>query len=269
MTVTFEEITVPPPPVSSDDWNDEGVVILKNFVPEDLMVAYENLWLSVNGPDAANRPMGWPDPIPYMRHPQLLNILTFPALAQLLEDLIGEPAGLHLNLTGWQSTQRDWHQDSYLNPSHVGDKYAAVWMAFADIHPDSGPFQYVPGSHRWRQVTRDLILEQLAPEERDHRWPKFSERVLTPLFEQKIADSGGNVISHLPSRGDVLIWHGRLMHRGSRPNVPGMERRSLIAHYSGIKHRKDMPKAQRNGQGGYYFPLAGNVDMYYGLGEAR
>lgn len=269
MGFSFDDLTVPAPPVGPRDWNAEGVVLLKNFLPEDLMESYENLWSIINGPEGANRPMGWPDPIPYMRHRELLDILTWKPLAAVLEELIGEPAGLHLNLTGWVSTQRDWHQDSYLNPPHVGDYYAAVWIAFADIHPDSGPFQYVPGSHRWPQVTHEKILDALEPSERDHRWPKFSERILTPLFEQEIVERGNNIISHLPSRGDVLIWHGRLMHRGSRPNVPGMERRSLIAHYSGINHRGDMPKALRNGQGGYYFPIKTNVDMYYGLGEKK
>jgi len=241
------------------DWNEDGVVIHKSFLPEDLMIAYEECWLREN----KDRPMGWPDPIPYTRHPELLEILTWGPLANLLESLISEPAGLHLNLTGWQSTERDWHQDSYLNPPHVGDYYAAVWIALDDIHADSGPFQYVPGSHRWPQVTREKILGALSPEERDHRWPKFSERVLTPLFEAEIEKRGNNVVSHLPSRGDVLVWHGRLMHRGSRPNVPGMQRKSLIAHYSGIHHRQDMPKAVQRQGGGWYFPLETNLGLYY------
>lgn len=261
--MTFDDLTVPAPSLSSADWNEDGVVILPKFLPEDLMVKYEECWLREN----AERPMGWPDPIPYTRHPELLDLLTYKPLANRLEQLIGEPAGLHLNLTGWRSTERNWHQDSYLNPPHVGDYYAAVWIALDNIHPDSGPFQFVPKSHRWRQVTRELILQALSPEERDHRWPKFSERVLTPLFEDKIMKEGNNVVSHLPSRGDVLIWHGRLMHRGSAPVVPGMERRSLIAHYSGIKHRPDMPPAVQAPNGGYYFPLETNLTMYYGTNQ--
>jgi hypothetical protein len=33
-----------------------------------------------------------------------------------------------------------------------------------------------------------------------------------------------------------------------------MERRALIAHYSGINHRQDMPAARQHG-GGWYFPV--------------
>ncbi len=261
MGFTLSDLTVPAPTPSAADWNDEGVVIKKGFMPEDLMQEYEQCWLEEN----KDRPMGWPDPIPYTRHIEVRKFFTYAPLAELLESLIGEPAGVHLNLTGWRSTQRDWHQDSYLNPPHVGDAYAAVWIALDDIHPDCGPFQYVPGSHRWPQVTRELILGALEPDERDHKWPKYSERVLTPLFEEEIVKRGNNVVSHLPSRGDLLVWHGRLMHRGSPPNVPGMERRATIAHYSGIHHRQDMPQAKRVPGGGWYFPLTVDLEMYYGV----
>lgn len=253
---TLDDLSVPAPPLGPADWNNDGVVILNSFIPEYLMRNYERCWEEHN----AERPGGWPDATPYRRHPELFDLLTYGPLAEILETLIGEPAGVHLNLTGWVSTERNWHQDSYLNPPHVGDYYAAVWIALQDIHPDSGPFQYVPGSHRWPQVTREKILEALEPDERDHRWPKYSERILTPIFEDEIVKRGNNIVSHIPKRGDILIWHGRLMHRGSRPNVPGMERKALIAHYSGIRHRKDMPDAVRSSNGGWYFPIMDNID---------
>lgn len=249
---TFQDLTIPPPPIGPEDWNSEGVVVLPDFIPEELMEAYEDCWQSVN----RDRPGGWPDCTPYRRHKELFHVCTYQPLAEVLESLIGEPAAVHLNLTPWISTERDWHQDSYLNPMHVGDYYAAVWIALEAIHPDSGPFQYVPGSHRWPQVTREKILAALPPEKRDHRWPKYSEEILTPLFEQELADKEAEIVTYLPKRGDVLVWHGRLLHRGSRPNVPGMQRKALIAHYSGIHHRQDMPPAKQASTGGWYFPIS-------------
>jgi ectoine hydroxylase-related dioxygenase (phytanoyl-CoA dioxygenase family) len=188
-----------------------------------------------------------------------MDILTYSGINDTMADLIGEPAAVHLNLTGWITTRRNWHQDTYLNPPSVGDYYVAVWIALETIHPDSGPFQFVRGSHRWRTVTRDKILSILTPQEQDHRWPKFSERILTPVFEHQIQKRNAEVITYLPERGDVLFWHGRLLHRGSEPNIPGMMRKSLIAHYSGINHRQDMPEAVKHGDG-WYFPIdGGNV----------
>lgn len=268
MENNFLSITEEPPQPSSADWNEEGVVLVKNFFPENFLQQYEQCWIEENQ-TKTERPAGWPDPIPYMRHQELLQLLCYGPLSEVLHNLIGEPAGLHLNLTGWVSTERDWHQDSYLNPKHVGDKYAAVWIALDDIHPDSGPFQYIPGSHRWRQVTYEKIIKALPEEQRDHRWPKYSEEILSPIFEQEIEARGSATVSHLPSRGDLLVWHGRLLHRGSKAVVSGMERRSLIAHYSGINSRPDMPKAVQysgggwNSGGGWYFPIETDIEKYY------
>jgi hypothetical protein len=52
---TFNSITIPAPDPSKMDWNDDGVVILKSFLPENLMVEYEKCWLEEN----SDRPMGW------------------------------------------------------------------------------------------------------------------------------------------------------------------------------------------------------------------
>lgn len=263
------DLTVPPPPPSRADWNDDGVAIFHDLIPGYLLDAYAEEWIDAHGyPVMAmdwpggnvqqvgyemRRPGGWPHATPYMEHEALRVLCCDSGLGVELERLTGEPMGVHLNLTGWVTTERDWHQDSYLNPPEVGDYYAAVWVALADIHPESGPFQYVPGSHRWPQVTRAKIWEHV--DGTDPRWPKHSERVLVPLFTEEIRARKAPVVTYLPKRGDVLVWHGRLLHRGSRARQAGLERRALIAHYSGIAHRPDMPRAVQHERGGWYFPL--------------
>lgn len=260
----LRDLTEPAPPPGVSDWNDEGVVILPGFVRDEQIDAYELEWLANHrGPQRGSDGLrvfedgeggGWPDATPYVRHDALRALVCDGRISAVLARLLGEPAGVHLNLTGWVTTTRDWHQDSYLNPPHVGDYYAAIWVALEDIDPRSGPFQYVPGSHRWPQVTQARIgrLFDLS----DPRWPAKSEQVLTPLFTKEIERRDAEPIDYLPARGDVLIWHGRLLHRGSVAQIPGLQRRALIAHYSGINHRQDMPRAVRHVEGGWYMPIA-------------
>jgi len=260
----YESLSIPAPEPGPADWNENGFVIKKKLLSEELMVNYESCWMEnngtyENGEFVMTRPGGWPGCTPYRDHEEVMGILLCKEISETIEQLIGEPAGVHLNLTGWVSTTRNWHQDTYLNPPHVGDYYAAVWIALETIHPDSGPFQIVPGSHRWPVVTQEKILAALPPDKRDYRWPRYSEDVLTPIFTSEIERRNAEVLTYLPERGDVLFWHGRLVHRGSNPNTIGMPRRSLIAHYSGINHRQDMPKAKQH-KDGWYFPInGGNV----------
>lgn len=250
---TYAQLTVPAPPAGPLDWNDDGVVILKDFLPEELMQAYEECWLAnADQPGGFLDKSGWQYPTPYMNHKPVADLFSYGPLHTEMEKLIGEPAGLHLCLTGWVTTTRNWHQDSYLNPPHVGDHYIACWVALDTIHPDSGPFQYIAGSHRWPQVTRECIAPYVNLN--DKHWPTHSEVVLTPAFEEEIKRRDAVITTYLPKRGDVLLWHGRLMHRGSLANVPGMQRKAAIAHYSGINHRHDMPTAVQH-DGGWIFPI--------------
>lgn len=271
--LTLEDLTVPAPPPGRADWNAEGVVIRRGLLNtpngEDAMRRYEACWLRAHGgtgPDQRSlappwrEPGGWPDPIPYMRHPEILDLLAL--VAPCVEQTVGETMAVNLNLTGWVSTERDWHQDGYLNPPGVGDHYAAVWIALQDVDPDSGPFQYVPGSHRWPQVTQERILDALGMTTQNFTadWPSRSEKILTPLFTEEIENAGVPVSTYLPNRGDVLVWHGRLLHRGSKPRIPGTPRKALIAHFSGTKWRPDMPAAKRYRQTGLHlFPLQGRA----------
>lgn len=232
-------------------WVRDGFVILPGLLPDDLIDAYCAEWRA-----ADLGPGGYPDATPYMRHPALRALCTYGPLHDVMAHLIGEPVGVHLNLTGWVSTERDWHQDSYLNEPYVGGHYVAAWLALDDIHPDSGPFQIVPGSCRWPQVSQAKIRAALAADGDGPMWPKHSERILSPLFAAEIERRGAEAFTWVPSRGDVLLWSGRALHRGSRAKVPGMERRALIAHFSGVSHRPDMPPALEHG-GGHYFPLDG------------
>ncbi|MCB2082133.1 MAG: phytanoyl-CoA dioxygenase family protein [Rickettsiales bacterium] len=238
-------------------FRDQGFLILENFLPKKELNAY------IKEREKLKLPGGYPTPIPYMNVDQIKDLCLIKPLADKLEELFDKPMGMHLNLTGWVSTERNWHQDEYLNPPGVDGWYVAVWMALDDIHPDAGPFEYVPGSHKWDLVRRDKVLEWIEPEERKRdTWPKTSERFLTELFEKEVKKHGIESRKFIAKKGDVLIWHSRLMHRGTKPNNPDLERRTIITHFSAIDKRPDMAKPIQHKDGGYYFPFkaAGQPD---------
>ena len=110
--VTFEDL---------DDlqksWRTDGVVILEDFIPDTLIDKYCADWEQHNKVNH-DRPNGYPHECAYYKVPSLMDLCTYGPLATVLSHLIGDDMGVHLNLTGWKSTQRNWHQDGYLNSGY-------------------------------------------------------------------------------------------------------------------------------------------------------
>lgn len=229
-------------------WWEHGFLLKKALIPGDIVDAYREVRSQLD------QPHGWESTAPYMQIPEIRDLGCYGPLAEILDALIGEPVGMSLNLTGWLSTERNWHQDDYLNPPGVKGWYAAVWFALDTIDPDSGPFQYVPGSHRWPVLRGDRVRMFLTPEERAHHdWPRKTERFVDALLEEQIAARHASPQTFLGEKGDVLIWHARLVHRGSPPNVPGTPRYSFIAHYTGKSHWGGDHALVQHGSSGRYF----------------
>jgi len=272
---TFEDISEIPdplllPPLDRDvktdfltknqaDWVKNGVLELPNFMPENLLENYKDLWIKENTKAGVctlsdTRFGGWPVDTPYMGRPDILNLGLYPPLMAVLKSLIGDDMGMHLNLTGWKSTQRNWHQDDYLNPAHVNCWYAAVWVTLDDVNPDSGPFEYVPGSHKW-PLTRQSRLFGHIPQMMwgNPAWPTLTQEAVSKAFEDEIQKRGVEPVKWIPNKGDVLIWHGRLAHRGTVHTNPNRLRKAFISHYSALSKRMDMPRRREHTPGCWYF----------------
>lgn len=105
------------------------------------------------------------------------------------------------------------HQDNTFLRAYP-ETCLAAWIAIDDVDAENGGLAVVPGSHR---------EELVCPEEAD----------LTESFtnaEVPIPDGLSKVQTRMKA-GDVLFFHGSVVH-GSRPNTsPDRFRRSLIFHY--------------------------------------
>jgi ectoine hydroxylase-related dioxygenase (phytanoyl-CoA dioxygenase family) len=220
-------------------WRKYGYLVIENFIPHDLIDRYCERFIR----DTLNvGKIGYFSPTPYLEVEEIKDLCLYPPLLEKMQELIGHEVAMHLNLTNWKSTQRNWHQDDYLNPVGVNAHYAGVWFALDYIHPSAGPFEFVPGSHRWDVCRREKVLSALPPEVRhDPDWPWHAEKILNPLYDEEIARKGTKPVTWCGKKGDVLIWHAWLLHRGSYPKDPELLRPAIITHYSSVKHRPDMP----------------------------
>jgi phytanoyl-CoA hydroxylase len=105
------------------------------------------------------------------------------------------------------------HQDQYYLRVNPGTCIAA-WMALDPCDEANGCLQVVPGSHKW-----PVLCTTKADTERS-----FTD-VTVPIPE------GTAVAPVIMAPGDVLFFHGSLVH-GSYPNTTADRfRRALIGHY--------------------------------------
>jgi len=206
---------------------DNGYIILKDFIPKDLCDDYWDKRIK-----EYNEGVGCHKEMAYLEKDYIRNIGLYEPLLNVLDQALQGEVGLHLNLTNVRSTERMWHQDDYLNPDYIHGRYVAVWVAVDKIDPDSGPFEYVPKSNTWGRLTRSQIQKEYPLEYSQYDWTITTESRVAEFYENEIEKRNEKIIPFLGEKGDVLIWHSWLVHRGSKPKNPNIFRPSLILHYT-------------------------------------
>jgi ectoine hydroxylase-related dioxygenase (phytanoyl-CoA dioxygenase family) len=224
-------------------YRDNGYLILRDFIPHDLIDAY----LALRDRLGLGQQQ-FPDSTPFLEHREIRDILIYKPLMDVIRELHAAEMGLIFALTGFKSTKRGWHQDAYLDADEAVPRLAS-WIACGDVTPQVGPFEYVPGSHRWMGLSNLRINDYLKP---DFHWPsghvarkagelgwgRISEAFIDPAVYAKIERDGAEVHEFTAKKGDVLLWYGRLMHRGSPPRQDGATRPGIIGHYAPIFERR-------------------------------
>ncbi|GED23436.1 phytanoyl-CoA dioxygenase family protein [Halomonas halmophila] len=219
-------------------YRDNGYLILRDFIPHELIDRYLELRNELQlGRDQVSQAK-----TPHVEYREIQDILCYQPLVNVIQTLHSMEMGLIFALTGFKSTQRGWHQDSYLDHDEAMPR-CATWVALGDVTKECGPFEFVPKSNQWQALSNKKINKYLKE---DYHWPKahresvnnaprwgrLAESFVDDAVFSKIERDNCEVKQFLASKGDVLIWYGRLMHRGMPPEDPSSTRPGLIGHYA-------------------------------------
>jgi phytanoyl-CoA hydroxylase len=146
------------------------------------------------------------------------------------------------------SSQQNTHQDFPWVTSNIPSHLAAAWIPCEDVHADSGPLFYYPGSHKIPKFNfgRTGILKKDIS--------LFNPDQFSQYLDKTCKEHGIEKKVLLIKKGDILIWHGGLAHGGSRINNPEITRKSFVCHYSTVeaqpKHRYEFEK--EHSEASYY-----------------
>ena len=151
-------------------WSNEGYLILERALEPDLL---DEVWAEyeaaiANGKvELGHEGVGPDDPWPgrfldvHLKVPGFCRVLRHPTLLYWVQLLMERKPAPFQTISGHTGSQQLPHSDSIHMTTYPIGYLSACWIAFEDIHPDSGPLVYYPGSHRLPYVfSRDVGIEE-------------------------------------------------------------------------------------------------------------
>ena len=154
-------------------------------------------------------------------------ILYDSRMRKLISILLGVAALPFQTISGHKSSHQLEHSDAIHMTTYPLGYLAATWTAFEDIHPDSGPLVYYPGTHRLPYVLSDTL--DIEPTNTGK--PPYHEKY-EPAIQELIKKSGISPHYFMAKKGDVLIWHANLIHGGSHcKGTAHLSRKALVCHF--------------------------------------
>ncbi len=131
----------------------------------------------------------------------------------------------HYSINFMYGSLQELHQDTCVFHVHPRNYLIGAWLACEDVNPDSGPLVYYPGSHRTELFEAfdnypQTNLRTCSTEDITNYYAHVEQQAAR--FERK---------QFLAKKGDVLLWHGMLIHGGSPIKQPELTRKSHVTHY--------------------------------------
>lgn len=158
----------------------------------------------------------------YQESQSIRDVVLNDRLMQVMRPLIGGTPLICNSLSFEYGSQQRHHFDTFYMPPTVRNHMLATWIALEDVHPEAGPLEYFPGSHKiepYRALdgSYNMTLEQR---------PEFDKYIASELHQAALEQE-----TFCAKKGDVFIWHAHLFHGGSEIKDKARTRKSLVTHY--------------------------------------
>jgi phytanoyl-CoA hydroxylase len=212
-----------------ETYERDGYVVVRGLFSTDEVAALREHYMALRAQGERPGDFSGVDPAssdPLKRFPRMIHMhrwdetslrwLIDARLGACMTDLLGrEPFAVQTMLYFKPPGARGQalHQDQYYLKVKPGTCIAA-WLALDVCDEESGCLQVVPGSHRFPVLCTEQADTSIS----------FTD-ITVPVPE------GVPIVPVLMDPGDVIFFHGSLIH-GSYPNTsPDRFRRALIGHY--------------------------------------
>jgi hypothetical protein len=219
-------------------WSDDGYLILPGLIDHQTL---DRVWSSYERAADTGKirlpadPAGEGDPYPgrflnpHKHAGAFCEILKHPGLLAAVRMLMEREPKVLQTIASHKGSEQPEHSDSIHMTTYPLGYLSAAWIAFEDIHPDSGPLVYYPGSHRLPYVfSKDVDIS-----ESDYKREGYAayQAKYEPFVQRLLAEHKLEPHHFHAKKGDVLIWHANLIHGGSPRRDLRHSRRAVVVHF--------------------------------------
>ena len=219
-------------------WSADGYVILPKLIEPEIL---DGVWGGYEAAAHGGKIELYPDPAgdddpfpgrflnPHKKVGAFCQILKHAGLLGAIRTLMEREPKVLQTIASHKGSQQPSHSDSIHMTTYPLGYLTAAWIAFEDIHPDSGPLVYYPGSHRLPYV----FSKDVGISESDYKRDGYAsyQAKYEPFIEDLIAKHALEPHYFHAKKGDVLIWHANLIHGGSPRRVLSHSRRAVVVHF--------------------------------------
>jgi phytanoyl-CoA hydroxylase len=134
-----------------------------------------------------------------------------------------------------EGTEQHLHRDTphfYTNPIN---KYCGVWFALEDINQNAGPLRYYKKSHLIDDLDNHKIYRETFDETKSYSENNLNSLLkYNKIIEEKCEKNNLELIDENNYekifKGDIIIWHPKLLHGGSKVIDHTLTRYSMVTH---------------------------------------
>jgi phytanoyl-CoA hydroxylase len=147
-----------------------------------------------------------------------------PPVLRFLTQIYERPPVVFQTMTMRKGSQEKLHIDTGPLTLTEPMSMAASWVALEDVQPESGEFQFIPGSHRLPELLHYGTDKAHNGDNREYKTMLRTTLLMSEAW-------GLRTETFRAEKGDVLIWHADLMHGGAPIRDHSRTRKSLVAHF--------------------------------------
>jgi len=166
---------------------------------------------------------------PHLVLPIVRELQHHAKILEITDVLFGRKTLPFQTIMGHKGSWQSAHSDTMHMTTYPSGYLIANWIAFEDIHPDSGPLEFYPRSHR---LVPPLLSGDLGiPPRAFKSGASVYSDIYEPTIKRYIEAMKLEPEYFIAKAGDVLFWHANLLHGGAPRKNLSLSRKALVCHY--------------------------------------